>query len=790
MRSAPSLGIWESRLSDPDFSAAGDDIGRLVSAENGILRGWAKPEGSVPAIVQLVAGGRVLAEAIANEPGLDGEQTCFTLVLPEGAGSEAPIAASIRVRHGGVVSGSEITLQPGDFCHAEPGFAVWPPLPWRFGPDGVEGFIDSFGPIGIHGWAQSLLDRADTVNVDLFEDGIAAGSFSADCWRNDLQETRQGDGRWGIDAALPDALRDGRLHLLQARFTDGTPALAHKVMLRVPVSDSRRFTPHVVDRDDPRPSRRPPPRAAGEDIVFSFIVVFYNMTREAKRTLHSLSRVYQNDIGALRYEVMAVDNGSDPPLDEAVVTGFGPEFRLIRPDVPHPSPCQAINEAARQARGRHVAIMIDGAHVLSPGVLREAWDAVTETPDAVIGLRPWFVGGDQRWLASAGYTRAQEDIVFQRIGWPRDGYRLFEVSSPYWESPNTWFDAMIESNCLFVPATVFNAIGGMDDAFDEPGAGFANLDLFRRAADAGAAVIVLIGEATFHQFHETGMTTNIAVAEKESRVRAYENRYVALRGKMFRSTLTIDLRVRGQFKTKHAMIARQRPLSQVGVGVTDRIRPGSLPHHFDEPAQEYLQSTYVECGLHEEPRWLGEKIGVAPADAMQLAELTNRLRADRIVAVNAQPGLVAMLDTVLALSNIPMARIIASAPAARPSHSPRVVAVQGRAAEQQTQRRIETALAGGETVLVILSPDPGDDFPVETLLAYARFVTLRSYFVILGTAFGQPWLGYSTRWYRKAIQLLLQDGHFAVDHGCTTQLISISPGGYLQRIGPDLAGQA
>ena len=64
----------------------------------------------------------------------------------------------------------------------------------------------------------------------------------------------------------------------------------------------------------------------------SVVVVVYNMAREAPRTLHSLSAVYQRHIDPDDYEVIVVDNGSNPPLDRKVVEGLAGNFRLIRID--------------------------------------------------------------------------------------------------------------------------------------------------------------------------------------------------------------------------------------------------------------------------------------------------------------------------------------------------------------------------------------------------------------------------------------------------------------------------
>ena len=70
------------------------------------------------------------------------------------------------------------------------------------------------------------------------------------------------------------------------------------------------------------------PRRTRVDL--SVIVVFYNMRREAARTLHSLSRSYQRGIDELAYEVIVVENGSAPDevLGEEFVRSFGPSSAI------------------------------------------------------------------------------------------------------------------------------------------------------------------------------------------------------------------------------------------------------------------------------------------------------------------------------------------------------------------------------------------------------------------------------------------------------------------------------
>ena len=73
------------------------------------------------------------------------------------------------------------------------------------------------------------------------------------------------------------------------------------------------------------------PRAPADAVDLTVVVVFYNMRREAERTLRSLSRAYQEGLDDVSYEVLVVENGSsdDERLGADFVESFGPEFRYL-----------------------------------------------------------------------------------------------------------------------------------------------------------------------------------------------------------------------------------------------------------------------------------------------------------------------------------------------------------------------------------------------------------------------------------------------------------------------------
>jgi glycosyltransferase involved in cell wall biosynthesis len=116
----------------------------------------------------------------------------------------------------------------------------------------------------------------------------------------------------------------------------------------------------------------------------SVIVVVYNIPREAPRTLYSLSAEYQRDIAADDYEVIVVDNGSNPPFDAGILEGLAGNFRLIRLDPAPPSPAHAINVGLAAARGDTIGVMIDGARMVTPGLLHFARAGVALYPRAVV----------------------------------------------------------------------------------------------------------------------------------------------------------------------------------------------------------------------------------------------------------------------------------------------------------------------------------------------------------------------------------------------------------------------
>jgi hypothetical protein len=263
----------------------------------------------------------------------------------------------------------------------------------------------------------------------------------------------------------------------------------------------------------------------------SIVVVTYNMPREIPRTLLSLSVGYQRDISGDDYEVIVVDNGSHPPLDAKLLNQFPGTFRLIRIDSASPSPAPAVNRGIAAAEGDVIGVMIDGARIVTPGLLHFGRHGARLYERAVVASLGWYLGFDfQRWSMRSGYDLAQEDVLLASIEWPKDGYRLFDIGTMDESSVEGWFQPIAESNALFMRRQLWEELGGLDERFDGPGGGLVNLDTFYRAMElSDARLVVLLGEATFHQLHG-GVATNCPVEKAGDAHIAWTTQYRRIRG--------------------------------------------------------------------------------------------------------------------------------------------------------------------------------------------------------------------------------------------------------------------
>ena len=264
----------------------------------------------------------------------------------------------------------------------------------------------------------------------------------------------------------------------------------------------------------------------------SLVVIAYNMARELPRTLQSLSPACQRGVEAGDYEVIVVDNGSTRPFDRALCARLCPNASFHAMHDPAPSPVAAINHGLAQARGELVGVLIDGARMASPGLVAAALQAARLHPRPVVGTLAFHLGPDVQMRSVAeGYDQQVEDALLGSVDWVGDGYRLFSISVLAGSSARGWFALPSETNALFLTRGQWRELGGYDPAFVAPGGGLVNLDTWTRTCAAGSAqVMLLLGEATFHQVHG-GIATN---APPRSHWQAFHDEYVRIRGHAFK----------------------------------------------------------------------------------------------------------------------------------------------------------------------------------------------------------------------------------------------------------------
>lgn len=245
----------------------------------------------------------------------------------------------------------------------------------------------------------------------------------------------------------------------------------------------------------------------------SIIVIFHDMRREAARTLLSLSSGYQQGVDPDTYEVIAIDNGSAAPLNPEDVAGHGPNFRYFFHDTGSISPVGAMNFGASIARGTHIAFIVDGARMATPGLLRKTLDALRLHPLSFVFAPAWHLGPDiQNRSMLEGYDQHREDALLASIEWPDRGYDLFDISTIAPSSGRGFLGGVPpECSWLALPRAVFDALGGYESRFESGGGGLVNHHFRNRVAGhPGIRPVALLGEGVFHQFHG-GIATNVAL---------------------------------------------------------------------------------------------------------------------------------------------------------------------------------------------------------------------------------------------------------------------------------------
>ena len=480
-----------------------------------------------------------------------------------------------------------------------------------------------------------------------------------------------------------------------------------------------------------------------------------------------------------------VENGSAPDeaLTEEFVRGFGPEFRYVDlGDDAAPSPARAINRGIAASAARNVALMIDGAHLLTPGVLRFGMLGLSTYAPAIVTVKQWYLGpGQQPRMVAGGYDGEYEDRLLAEVGWPTDGYRLFEIG--HFIGDRDWIDGDWESNCMFVPRELLEQVGAMDESFSAPGGGFVNLDFFERmVASPGVTLVSLLGEGSFHQVHG-GTTTN--TQEPDELIRAYDDQYEELRGRRFqvppqrthylgslplgaRRTKARRMRSFGHFRSAHEEPSDQRPSQPVPV-------PQDLTTEFID--------AFWRSGEWHRTMWLGQPTHKAPTDLLAYAELIVRVTPDWIVETRTGTGGRALfLASICELIGAGRVLSIDSFPLSDPPEHERITYLRGDPAAVDTGKRAREIVGDNPRGLVILG---GADAPRVrgAFRNYAPLVPVGSYVVVEDTILeGHPvWPDFGAG-PATAVRDIVGEGEFVPDYTLERGALTFNVGGFLRRV--------
>jgi glycosyltransferase involved in cell wall biosynthesis len=261
----------------------------------------------------------------------------------------------------------------------------------------------------------------------------------------------------------------------------------------------------------------------------SVVVVCYEMAAQIKNTLQSLLPPYQRNISIDEYEIILIDNGSAKMLDERT-RKISPNlnYLYLSPDESSPSPAPAMNRGVTLARAPVLCLMIDGARLVTPGVLSWGLRLLELSPRAMVEVRGWHLG--PKWQPESvmeGYDSEQECGLLESVRWLESGYRLWEIAAATPQVRRGYADPAPESNCIFMSRDLFFETGGFDERSRTPGGGLVNLDFFARAVAVADPVITLLGEGTFHQVHG-GAATGLAKPSLEEKFQQWRAESEAL----------------------------------------------------------------------------------------------------------------------------------------------------------------------------------------------------------------------------------------------------------------------
>ncbi|MEE3331434.1 MAG: glycosyltransferase [Myxococcota bacterium] len=210
-----------------------------------------------------------------------------------------------------------------------------------------------------------------------------------------------------------------------------------------------------------RPIPLPPPQAAGT-LDASIIVPTYQRPEAIRRCLAALERLdYSHD----RFEVIVVDDGSEPPVAQSLKR-FEESLTLVLLRQDNAGPASARNHGATVARGK-LLFFTDDDCAPTPQWLKQVFESARDNPQAAIG------GRTVNALVESALSEASQMLVDY----------LYE----YYNIASTGGERMFTSNNLMIPARAFREMGGFAKGF--PRAAAEDREICDRWHDSGRMMI-------------------------------------------------------------------------------------------------------------------------------------------------------------------------------------------------------------------------------------------------------------------------------------------------------------
>jgi len=240
----------------------------------------------------------------------------------------------------------------------------------------------------------------------------------------------------------------------------------------------------------------------------SILVISYSMANQLANTLFTLGTDYQRDIDENDYEVIVVENESDDVLSADKISSLPINFQYHRRPNDSVSPVSAIEFGLKRCRGKILGMIIDGAQMITPQVLKYTLWAFKITEDALVAVPGYHLGEVmQHEVTDCEAFLGEQTKFLSNTNWQSNGYRLFDWACFSPGNKNGFLHPLMESNVFFCLKENFLAIEGADHRFQFPGGGAINLHLYRKLGLLRKAkLFILPGEGTFHQYH-AGVTT-------------------------------------------------------------------------------------------------------------------------------------------------------------------------------------------------------------------------------------------------------------------------------------------